>query len=246
MNKNLLTFQNYFFEIYYRIFYIFITFFSLLIINYNYIYEFFYFFSKIFIQININKIDYNFITTDFTEILFSQIKLCFFITLINLIPIIWYHFERFFFPGLYLYEQIKIIKLKYYSLILLFFSLFITYIFIMPFLIKFFLSFKILINNNSINIELLPKINEFINFTIKLYFSIIFLFQIPLIIIIILKLNKNFKQFFINNRKFIYIIIFIIAALLSPPDIISQLFIALPFIIIYEFIIIYLYLNKYK
>jgi sec-independent protein translocase protein TatC len=87
-------------------------------------------------------------------------------------------------------------------------------------------------------------LNEYVFLLLRVFFSILCVFMAPLLLFILTKLNIISLQFLIKQRKFSFIIIFLIGALLSPPDVISQILLAIPLCISYELIIFIVLLNK--
>jgi sec-independent protein translocase protein TatC len=102
---------------------------------------------------------------------------------------------------------------------------------------------------SSMNIHFEGKLNEYIFILLRVFFSILCIFISPLLLFILVKLKLLSLNILINYRKIAFILIFFLAAILSPPDIVSQIFLAIPLCISYEliiFIIIYNNLYFYK
>jgi sec-independent protein translocase protein TatC len=100
-------------------------------------------------------------------------------------------------------------------------------------------------NGYSIPLHFEAKLNEYIVFINKTYFifNLLIIFTTIISFYLIKFTNQNLKSIKFS-RKFIYILIFIVAALITPPDIASQITIALPLLMVYETIIIYLLIKK--
>ena len=226
MEKSIIIF-NHLNEIKYRLIYILFSYLLTTLVLYNYSLEIFYFFIKPLIVNNFTKIE-QLIYTDLTEAFFTILKLIFFSSHIFIIPIILYNIYYYSVAGLYKYERIICIK--------------IIIIFLLRF---FFLSFEQNINSELFQISFQGKINEYINLIIKLFLTFNLCLLIPLFIYIA-TVKKYLSIFFLIKYRIINIIFcFILGALLTPPDIFSQIIIAIPLCSIYEFIVfIGIYTNK--
>lgn len=235
--------QLHLFELKYNFFILLIAFCYLFIISYYFSDQLIYLFVNN--LLNKNMLKY-FIFTNITEIfitnLFISVFISVFITIQITILLIWFFLKK----GLYKFENF--IFFKFYF-IFIFFNLFLINLIlniIIPNIWIFFL------NLNFSNLYLLtiyfePKINNYFDFIFS-SFIYIFLISIYFYLFFSLILNDFFKiKIFINLRKFIYLKILFLSALITPPEIFNFIFIFLLFVFIFE-IIIYLliYLNKYK
>ena len=90
-------------------------------------------------------------------------------------------------------------------------------------------------SENNFTVELEPKINEYISLTLKLAFAFGLAFQLPTAIFLLTILGLTSPNDLQKKRRFIIVIIFLISALITPPDIISQIGLAIPVICLYEF-----------
>ena len=108
------------------------------------------------------------------------------------------------------------------------------YYFILPIAFKFFISFELSGNLNSIPIELEARISEYLSLIVKLIFGFGFAFQIPVFLLILVKTELITIESLKSKRKYWILLIFILAAILTPPDIFSQIFLAIPMILLYE------------
>lgn len=192
-------------------------------------------------QHQINLFPY-FIATNLTEIFFALFKLSFFLALYLTYPIIILQFWFFMIPGLYKYEY-KIIRFLVIATIILFFaSTIVTYKIFLPYCWKFFSGFELNAETTLIGIHLETRLNEYLEFFIRGFLSLNVLFHCLLIIIMVLKkINLDLLIFY---RKLIYTTAFIIATIITPPDIFSQLFLGVLLILLFEFFIYYLFVLK--
>lgn len=231
-------------ELKYRMIYVVLSALFTLIIAYSYSLELFYFFAKPLINLNIDDFEYSLIYTDISEAFFTYINLSLYISFGFAFLLFIHQLHYFLIPGLYKKEYLfinKIVKIIYISCLL---SIFITYYFILPLIWNFFISNDTSNTISSMNIHFEGKLNEYVLLLLRVFFSILCVFLAPLLLFILTKLNIISVKFLIKQRKFSFIVIFFIGALLSPPDIISQIFLAIPLCISYELIIFIILLNK--
>nr|AFQ02385.1 SecY [Phytophthora europaea] len=235
--------QLHLFELKYNFFILLITFFYLFLISYYFSDQLIYLLVNILLHKNMLKY---FIFTNITEIFITNILIAFFISIFMTIQLsillIWF----FLLKGLYKFENF--IFLKFYFIFLIFNLFIINFIFtnIIPHIWNF------LLNLNFSNLYLLtiyfePKINNYFNFIFS-SFIYIFIIFIYLFLLFFFILNNIFQiKIIITLRKFFYLKIILLSALITPPDIINFLLIGLVFIFFFEiFIFISIYLNKYN
>lgn len=216
--------NEYLVEIRYRVYYIIISF----IFNFFCIYVY----KEKCVLLLSNSIGVSFIYTNITEAFFSYLWMCFYGSLYFTTPILIYHIWRFFLPGFFLYEK-KIYRMLISIFLLLTSVSFIyTYQYLIPNAAYFFLSFQ---EKNLL--VLYPKISEYIFLIFIFFFYVSLLFQLPLILFLTYKVFGINFIYFSRYRRFIYFLISIFSAVFSPPDLLSQILIAIPCIFLYEFTI---------
>ena len=185
----------------------------------------------------------HFVTTGVTEIFFTYLQLCFNLTITFAIIVLLTQLFFFFTPGLYKYESNIYIKIL--SLTILFNI--ILYTCMAPIIIQIFwkLFYTDSTNFMPINLTLEPKL---INYVQQLQqFNTLINFSFPILIILNIIQNNTFTKIWIKYRGLIYILSFTFVAFITPPDIISQILVGIPLILIYEIQIIYKTLkNKYR
>ena len=120
-----------------------------------------------------------------------------------------------------------------------------VYYLILPLAWNFFLGFEIA-GSDSLPIQLEAKVNEYLSIVLILMWAFGITFQLPVVLSFLAKLGILDSKTLINNRKYNVIITFAIAAVLTPPDIISQIGLALPILLLYEFSIFLIKLIERK
>ncbi len=174
------------------------------------------------------------IYTGLTEAFITYVRLAFLSALFLSTPFLLSQIYLFISPGLYKKER-KLMLFLLISIPLLFLlGAILLYYFILPIAFKFFISFELSGNLNSIPIELEARISEYLSLIVKLIFGFGFAFQIPVFLLILVKTELITIESLKSKRKYWILLIFILAAILTPPDIFSQIFLAIPMILLYE------------
>lgn len=184
------------------------------------------------------------IYTGLAEAFFSYLKLSLFSAFLLILPIICYQFYAFIKPGLHEFEQ-KILKtILFFSPLLFYGAAFFVFYFVMPRAWEFFLSYE----NSNLTLPLVmeARISEYLDLTIQLMMVFGLAFQLPIIMIILSILGLIDAGFLKRKRRIAIVLIFIIAAIFTPPDVISQIALAIPLIFLYEISIIFCKLVENK
>lgn len=187
------------------------------------------------------------IYTDLTEVFVSYIKLSLLSSFVMSLPVLLYQLYIFIAPGLRKTERKTLLLLFILSPVLLILSLCFVYKIIIPFAWEFLTSFQYHGNKDSFSLILQAKVSEYLSLVINLFIACGLIFQTPLLIIILVWLGVVEVLWLQKNRKFAVIIIFIIAAVVTPPDVFSQIALAIPLLLLYELsILLCKYVNKNK
>ena len=109
-----------------------------------------------------------------------------------------------------------------------------VYYLIMPLAIKFFLSFESAGLNTNLPIQLEAKVNEYLSLVMKLIFAFGLSFQLPVILSLLARIGLIDSKFLKERRKYVVVIIFAVAAILTPPDPITQFGLGIPLLLLYE------------
>ena len=245
MNRNIAV-LNHIKELQFRILYILLSFIICFCILYYHINETTYICIKPLLLNENLKVD-NLIFTDLSEIFICTLKLTFFLSNYITINIIIYHLYFFIVPGTYIYEQKKLLKILMVSLIFIYLSLFITYKILIPLFWDFFLTQHISIDTEIFRIDYQGRIVEYINLLNKILLGFLLSFQLPLILTFMLYNNLIKVTTLTQYRSINIIFCFICGALFSPPDVFSQIALAIPLCCLYELYLLFgCYLNKKK
>ena len=116
----------------------------------------------------------------------------------------------------------------------------------MPLAIKFFLTFETIGQGNTLPIQLEAKVNEYLSLIMRLIFAFGLSFQLPVLLNLLAKVGVIDSLYLKTRRKYFIVIIFAAAAILTPPDPITQIGLAVPLLILYELSIISVRLSEKK
>jgi sec-independent protein translocase protein TatC len=124
-------------------------------------------------------------------------------------------------------------------------SLLVTHNYFFPLCIKFFLSFEQANSHLFFQLYMQPKIFDYLTLNVSFFIAFFLLFHLPIILIILMRSNFVPLSFFYRNRRILILVCFISGCLFSPPDIFSQVVIAIPLWFCSENIILYNFIVKY-
>jgi len=173
------------------------------------------------------------IAIDITAPFFTPLKLAFFLALYLSMPILFYQVWQFLSPALYKREKNLIWPLLFFSSLLFYLGALFAYFVVFPLMFKFF------INITPASVSLLPDISAYLSFCLKLFFAFGVAFEVPMIILILLHSGLIQIEKLIHARPYVIVMSFVIGMLLTPPDVISQILLALPIWFLYEITIIF-------
>ena len=182
--------------------------------------------------------DRRLIFTALQETFLTYLKVSFFTAFFVTCPYILMQIWKFIAPGLYKHEKIAILPYLILTPILFFLGGMLVYYLIMPLAIKFFLSFESTGLSTSLPIQLEAKVNEYLSLIMRLIFAFGISFQLPILLNLLARIGVVNSNYLKKTRRYIIVIIFTVAAILTPPDPITQVGLAIPLLILYELSII--------
>jgi sec-independent protein translocase protein TatC len=168
------------------------------------------------------------IYTNLPEAFFTFLKAAFLSGILLTSPILIYQFWMFVAPGLYQKERRLLLPIVFLSSLFFIGGALFGYYIVFPWGFKFFLGFA------SETIKPLPSMKEYLSFSSKMLLAFGLVFELPLIITFLAKLGLVSVGFLKKNRKYALLLFFAGAAILTPPDVVTQIMMALPLMILYE------------
>ncbi|MFA7022816.1 twin-arginine translocase subunit TatC [Aliarcobacter sp.] len=167
------------------------------------------------------------IAVEIQETFFTAMKVAFFAGFIISLPVIFWQLWLFLAPGLYDHEKKLVIPFVFFATLMFLIGASFAYYIVVP------IGFDFLIAFGSNVVNVLPSIGKYVGFFTKLMIGFGVAFELPVITFFLAKIgvvdDRMLKDFF----RYAVVLIFILAAILTPPDVISQVLMALPLILLY-------------
>ena len=181
-----------------------------------------------------DEVNRRLIFTALHETFITYLKVAFFTAMFVASPIILTQIWKFIAPGLYKNEKRALLPYLVATPILFLLGGMLVYYLVMPLAIKFFLSFETSAQVSSLPIQLEPKVNEYLSLIMRLIFAFGISFQLPVLLSLLARVGFIDSEYLKKRRKYVVIIIFAVAAILTPPDPITQIGLGIPLLILYE------------
>ena len=172
------------------------------------------------------------------EFLLTKLKVAIFGSSLIGLPYFSIELYAFLAPGLYKNERTALIPYFIATPFLFLLSSLLVYYLIMPLALSFFLSMQIDSSMTDVSIKLLPRVSEYLKLIISLIIAFGICFQLPVILTLLAKVGILGSSQLKKGRKYAIVLTFLVAAFLTPPDLISQIGLAIPTLLLYEFSIL--------
>ena len=180
---------------------------------------------------NINR---RLIYTALHETFITYLKVAFFSAIFVTSPIILTQIWKFVAPGLYNNEKKALLPYLIATPTLFLLGGMLVYYLVMPLAIKFFLSFETSAQISNLPIQLEAKVNEYLSLIMRLIFAFGISFQLPVLLTLLARVGFVNSTYLKKRRKYVVVIVFALAAILTPPDPITQIGLGIPLLILYE------------
>lgn len=178
------------------------------------------------------------IYTALTEAFFTHVKIGYYAALFLSFPVIASQLWMFVAPGLYRHEKRAFFPFLFATPVLFALGAALAYYLIFPLAWKFFLSFQTPGGEGSLPVELVPKVSEYLSLVLSLTFAFGLAFQLPVLLMLLARVGLLTAAKLVRWRRYAVVLNFVVAAVITPPDVISQVSLAVPLILLYEISII--------
>jgi len=166
--------------------------------------------------------------TNLPDMFFVYLKTAFVAGLLLSSPFIFYQIWMFIAPGLYRREKTLVLPFIFFSTLLFVGGGLFGYFVVFPFGFKFFLSFE-----NEF-LQALPSVKQYFSFSIKLLLAFGLVFELPVVLFFLARIGAVTPASLRKKRKYAILMCFIVGAIITPPDVITQFMMAVPLIVLYE------------
>lgn len=178
--------------------------------------------------------DRRMIFTGLTEAFFTYVNMSMFAAFVVSFPFFAIQLYLFLAPGLYKKEKRFLFPFVFVSPMLFLAGGAFVFYFIMPLALEFFVSFEVPATQAQLAIQLEAKVSEYLSFVMQMVVGFGLAFQLPIVLMLLAQTGLLKVEYLQRNRRYAIVIIFVVAAILTPPDVISQTGLALMLMLLYE------------
>lgn len=158
----------------------------------------------------------------------APLKLTFFVSLGIVFPYLLYQMWSFIAPGLYSHEKALALPLLLSSIVLFYAGMVFAYVVALP------LIFQFIIATAPSGVSVMTDINQYMDFVLSLFFAFGMCFQVPIATILLIASGLVSRNQMVEKRPYVILLAFIVGAVLTPPDVLSQTLLAVPIWLLFE------------
>jgi len=168
------------------------------------------------------------IATEVASPFLTPIKLAFFVALFLAMPVILYQLWAFVAPGLYRHEKRLAVPILFSAMVLFYVGCAFAYFLVLPAVFAFMTSVA------PAGVAVMPDIGRYLDFVLVLFLAFGLCFEVPVVLIILVALDVVTPAQLAKSRSYAIVGAFVVAAVLTPPDVFAQMMLAIPMIVLYE------------
>ncbi|WP_029523089.1 twin-arginine translocase subunit TatC [Persephonella sp. KM09-Lau-8] len=169
-----------------------------------------------------------------TESFFTAFKIAFLVGFVIASPFVFYQVWKFIEPALYEEEKKLVVPFVFFTTVFFISGALFAYFGVLPLAIRFLLTF----GYTQLDVEAMISVSSYISFVVRLILAFGITFELPVILSLLARLGLVTPETLSRFRPYFVVAAFVMAALLTPPDVVSQVFLAMPLIVFYEISIV--------
>ncbi len=165
------------------------------------------------------------------EMFFTELRVAFFGAIVLSFPMLAAQLYMFVAPGLYRNERQAFLPFLIATPVLFFMGAALVFFIVMPLAMRFFLSMQ---QQGTVDIQLMARVSEYLHLIMTLILAVGLCFQLPVLLTLLARVGMVSSQWLRQQWRYAVVIIFTVAAILAPPDVVSQIGLAIPTLLLYE------------
>ena len=172
--------------------------------------------------------EFHMIATGVASPFLAPLKLVLFLAVVLAIPFVLYQAWSFVAPGLYRHERRLAFPLLFSSVILFYLGMAFAFFAVLP------IVFKFLVMTTPPGVAVMTDINQYMDFVLTLFFAFGLCFEVPILTILLVIGGIMDRDSIAQKRPYVIVLAFVVGAVLTPPDVVSQTMLAVPIWLLFE------------